>query len=135
MSVAKKVVIAEDHQLFREMLRSLLTNHGDLEVVAEACDGLDAIHCVRKHNPDLLVLDLSMPRLNGVSVIKDVRLQFPDLKILVLTIHESDDFVLETFKAGINGYCIKDSSRNELMIAIDSILNGIQNDGNHDRSF
>jgi DNA-binding NarL/FixJ family response regulator len=119
-----KVVIAEDHQLFREMLREMLESREDLEVVAEASDGLEAIRCVKKTNPDLLLLDLSMPRLNGVSVVKDVRLQFPDIKILVLTIHESDDFVLETFKAGINGYCIKDSSRSELLIAIDSILKG-----------
>jgi DNA-binding NarL/FixJ family response regulator len=70
------------------------------------------------------MLDLSMPRLSGISVIKDLRSQFPDLKILVLTVHESDQYVLETLKAGVNGYCIKDSSRDELRIAIDSVLAG-----------
>ena len=119
-----KVVIAEDHQLFREGLRAMLASRDDLEVVAEVADGLEAIRCIKKKKPDLLLLDLSMPRLSGISVIKDVRAQFPDLKILVLTIHESDQYVLETFKAGVNGYCIKDSSRNELLIAIDSILSG-----------
>ena len=65
-----------------------------------------------------------MPRLGGISVVKDVRNQYPDMKILVLTIHESDQYVLETFKAGANGYCIKDASREELLMAIESVLAG-----------
>jgi DNA-binding NarL/FixJ family response regulator len=124
MKAKKKVVIAEDHQLFREGLKALLAAKDDLEVVAEARDGLEAIHSVRKHSPDLLLLDLSMPRLSGMSVISDVRTRFPDLKILVLTIHESDQYVLETFKAGVNGYCIKDASREELFMAIESVMSG-----------
>ena len=124
MTASKKVVIAEDHQLFREGLRSMLSSREDIEIVGEAADGLEAIRCIKKKNPELLLLDISMPRLNGISVIKEVRTQFPDLKILVLTIHESDQYVLETFKAGVNGYCIKDSSRAELLMAIDSILAG-----------
>jgi DNA-binding NarL/FixJ family response regulator len=124
MTAKKKVVIAEDHQLFREGLRAMFADREDLEFVGEAQDGFDAIRCVKKNDPDLLLLDLSMPRLGGISVIKDLRGQFPDLKILVLTIHESDQYVLETFKAGVNGYCIKDSSREELRMAIDSVLAG-----------
>jgi len=124
MKAKKKVVIAEDHQLFREGLKALLLGNGDLEVVAEAQDGLEAIRSVRKHLPDLLLLDLSMPRLSGISVVKDLRTQYPDMKILVLTIHESDQYVLETFKAGVNGYCIKDASREELLMAIESVMAG-----------
>ena len=124
MKSKKKVVIAEDHQLFREGLKALLLGNGDLEVVAEAQDGLEAIRSVRKHLPDLLLLDLSMPRLSGISVVKDLRTQYPDMKILVLTIHESDQYVLETFKAGVNGYCIKDASRDELLMAIESVMAG-----------
>jgi DNA-binding NarL/FixJ family response regulator len=124
MAPRKKVVIAEDHQLFREGLRAILAGHQDLEIVAEAVDGLEAIRCIRKHHPHLLLLDLSMPRLGGLSVVKDVRGQFPDLKILVLTVYESDQYVLDAFDAGINGYCIKDSSRDELLIAIDSVMAG-----------
>ncbi len=124
MTEYNKVVIAEDHQLFRDGLRSMLEHRDDIRVVAEAADGLEAIRCIQKTRPELLLLDISMPRLNGISVIKDLRTQFPELKILVLTIHESDQYVLETFEAGANGYCIKDSSRAELLIAIDSILAG-----------
>jgi len=124
MGAKQKVLIAEDHQLFREGLKALLQVNPELEVVAEAQDGLEAIRMIRKHSPDLLILDLSMPRLSGISVVNDVRNQYPDMKILVLTIHESDQYVLETFRAGANGYCIKDASRDELQMAIDSVLSG-----------
>lgn len=124
MSNKQTVVIAEDHQLFREGLKALLASNPSLQIIGEAQDGLEAISQIRKHTPDLLILDLSMPRLGGISVVNDVRNQYPDMKILVLTIHESDQYVLETFKAGVNGYCIKDASRKELQMAIDSVLAG-----------
>jgi DNA-binding NarL/FixJ family response regulator len=124
MGIKKKVAIAEDHQLFREGLKSMLSKRDDLEIVGEAQDGLEAIRCVKRNQPDLLLLDLSMPRLSGISVIKDVKSQFPKIKILALTIHESDQYVLEAFEAGADGYCIKDASRDELMVAIDSVLEG-----------
>ncbi len=119
-----KIVIAEDHQLFREGLKSMLATREDLEVIDEAQDGIEALRCVKRQPPDLLLLDLSMPRLSGISVMKDVKRQFPDVRILALTIHESDEYVLEAFNAGADGYCIKDASRGELMLAIDSVLAG-----------
>jgi DNA-binding NarL/FixJ family response regulator len=119
-----KVIIAEDHQLFREGLKSMLSGRGDLDILAEAEDGLEAVSCVKRNTPDLLLLDLSMPRMSGISVMKEVKRQFPDVKILALTIHESDQYVLEAFDAGTDGYCIKDASRDELMVAIDSVLAG-----------
>jgi DNA-binding NarL/FixJ family response regulator len=119
-----KVVIAEDHQLFREGLKAMLAVRSDLVLVGEASDGLEAIRAVQRLRPKLLLLDLSMPRLSGISVMKDVKRQFPEVIILALTIHESDQYVLEAFDAGANGYCIKDASRRELMMAIDSVLGG-----------
>jgi DNA-binding NarL/FixJ family response regulator len=119
-----KIVIAEDHQLFREGLKAMLLSRGDLVLVGEAEDGLEAIRIVQGRQPDLLLLDLSMPRLSGISVIRDIKRQFPEILILVLSIHESDQYVLEAFDAGANGYCIKDASRKELMMAIDSVLEG-----------
>ena len=124
MGTKKKVVIAEDHKLFREGLKSMLSARNDLKVVDEAQDGLEAIRCVKRNKPDLLLLDLSMPRLSGISVMRDIKGQFPGVKILALTIHESDQYVLEAFEAGADGYCIKDAGRNELMVAIDSVLEG-----------
>ncbi|MCF8096002.1 MAG: response regulator transcription factor [Desulfobacteraceae bacterium] len=120
----KKIVIVEDHQLFREGLKAMLDSRKDLEVVGEAEDGLEAINIVRENPPDLLLLDLSMPRLGGISVIKEVKRMHPQTAVLALTIHESDQYVLEAFNAGVNGYCIKDASREELLVAINSVLKG-----------
>jgi DNA-binding NarL/FixJ family response regulator len=119
-----KIVIVEDHRLFREGLKSLLADKADFEIVGEAGDGLEAIRCVRKLQPTLLLLDLSMPKMNGISVMREIKGQYPDIKILALTIHESDQYVLEAFEAGADGYCLKDAGRNELMIAIDSVMQG-----------
>jgi DNA-binding NarL/FixJ family response regulator len=124
MGTDKKIVIAEDHKLFREGLKSMLAGMENMTVIAEAQDGLEAIRCVKRKAPDLLLLDLSMPRMSGISVIKDIKSQFPEVRILALTIHESDQYVLEAFEAGADGYCIKDASRDELMMAISSVLEG-----------
>ena len=119
-----KVVIVEDHKLFREGLKSLLSDKDDLVVVGEAGDGIEAIRAVKKCRPDLLLLDLSMPKMNGISVMKEIKSQFPEIKIMALTIHESDQYVLEAFEAGADGYCLKDAGRNELMVAVDSVVQG-----------
>jgi DNA-binding NarL/FixJ family response regulator len=118
------VLIVEDHQLFREGLKSLLSRREDLTVAGEAQDGIEAIKVAREIQPDLILLDISMPRMGGISVIKEVKREFPETKILALTIHESDQYVLEAFEAGADGYCIKDANRDELMMAIDSVLMG-----------
>jgi DNA-binding NarL/FixJ family response regulator len=124
MNTKKRVIIVEDHQLFREGLKAMLAAHDHLQVIAEARDGLEALQVVKKHVPDLLLLDLSMPRLSGISVLKEVKSQFPDIRVLALTIHESDQYVLEAFEVGADGYCIKDASRQELVIAINSVMEG-----------
>ena len=119
-----KVVIVEDHKLFREGLKSMLADKTGMEVVGEAGDGLEAIRIVKKIRPDIMLLDLSMPKMNGISVMKEIKSQFPEIKIMALTIHESDQYVLEAFEAGADGYCLKDAGRNELMVAVDSVLQG-----------
>lgn len=102
----------------------MLNKRDDTEIVGEAEDGLEAIHRIRKAKPDLVLLDLSMPKMGGISVMKEVKRELPETRILALTIHESDQYVLEAFEAGADGYCIKDASRKELMLAIDSVLEG-----------
>ena len=121
---AQKIVIAEDHKILREGLKALFRDASRLEVVAEAADGMEAIRKVEKHQPDLLLLDLSMPKMGGISVLKDVKSRFPGTKILVLTIHESEDYILEGFQSGADGYCLKDAGRAELMTAIEKVLDG-----------
>jgi DNA-binding NarL/FixJ family response regulator len=123
-SMEHAVVIVEDHQLFRDGLKSMLSKRDDIVIVGEAEDGITALKLVRKLKPGLILLDLSMPKMGGISVLKDVKRELPDTRVLLLTIHESDQYVLEAFEAGADGYCIKDSSREELMMAIDSVLDG-----------
>jgi DNA-binding NarL/FixJ family response regulator len=124
MMEKKKIAIAEDHHLVRDGLKAIINSQDDMEVIGEAKDGIEAIRMVKHVLPDLLLLDLSMPRLGGVSVLKDVKKQYPDVKILVLSIHESDTYVLEVFEAGADGYCTKDSRREELVMAINRVLEG-----------
>lgn len=110
--------------MFREGLKSMLNSRADIDIVGEAEDGLQAVRRIRKTTPDLVLLDLSMPKMGGISVMKEVKRVLPETRIIALTIHESDQFVLEAFDAGADGYCIKDASRKELMLAVDSVLEG-----------
>jgi DNA-binding NarL/FixJ family response regulator len=119
-----RIVIAEDHKILREGLKALVNSSEDFEIVGEAGDGIAAIREVEKHHPDLLLLDLSMPRMSGISVIKDIKGRYPETKILALTIHESEDYILESFHSGLDGYCLKDASQSELLIAINRVLEG-----------
>ncbi len=124
MAQKRKIVIAEDHKILREGLKSLLGTIEDLEIVGEAADGIEAIRCVENYHPELLLLDLSMPKMNGISVIRDIKSRFPETRILVLTIHESEDYILEAFQSGLDGYCLKDANYSQLLIAIRSVLDG-----------
>jgi DNA-binding NarL/FixJ family response regulator len=119
-----RIVIAEDHKILREGLKSLVKSNDALEVVAEAGDGIEAIRAVEKHRPDLLLLDLSMPRMSGISVIKDIKGRLPETKILALTIHDTEEYILESFHAGLDGYCLKDANSSELLMAINRVLEG-----------
>lgn len=120
----KKIVIVKDHQLFREGLMAMLASFPGIEVAGEADDGTTGLALLKQASADLLLLDLSMPRLNGVSVIREAKRLYPELRILVLTLYESDKYVLEAFDAGANGYCIKDVSRDEMFMAIETVLKG-----------
>ena len=124
MAKSKKIIIAEDQTLVRQGLRSLLDSEAELKVVAEAENGLDAIRLVAKHKPDLILLDLAMPKLSGISALKEIRKQFPVVKILALTLHTSEEYILEAFKSGVDGYCLKNDTHAELLSAIRHLLSG-----------
>lgn len=124
MEERKKIVIAEDHTILREGLRVMLSSTANLEVIGEAGDGLEAIAKVSKLKPDLLLLDIGMPKMDGMSVIREIKKLSPETKILALTVHQAEQYVLETFRLGVDGYCLKEASRVELMTAINSVLSG-----------
>jgi len=119
-----RIVIAEDHTILREGLRSLLTSGSEFEVVGEAEDGREAIRCVEKLKPDLILTDLSMPRMNGMEAIREIKKRSPETKILVLTVHKTEEYILATLQAGADGYLLKDSTHAELLMAVKHVLSG-----------
>jgi DNA-binding NarL/FixJ family response regulator len=124
MAFARKhrIVLAEDHTLFRQGLKALLSFEPDFEIVGEAEDGDKAIKCVERLKPDIILLDLSMPRLHGMEAIREMKKISPKTKVLVLTAHSSREFVHATLKAGASGYVLKEADHAELLLAIRSVL-------------
>jgi len=118
------ISIAEDHTLLREGLKLLISSQPNWKVVADAEDGLEAIRLAQKHSPDLVLMDLSMPRMTGIDAIRKIKEELPQTKILALTAHETDEYILSTLTAGADGYVLKDANRDELLTAIRQVLGG-----------
>jgi len=124
MGQKARIVIAEDHTILREGLRSLLSSNPNFEIVGEAGDGREAIRCAEKFKPDLILTDLSMPRMNGMEAIKEIKRESPASKVLVLTVHRAEEYILAAFRAGADGYLLKDSTHSELVMAVKKVLGG-----------
>ncbi|HDM77872.1 MAG TPA: response regulator transcription factor [Deltaproteobacteria bacterium] len=123
MKQKKGIVIAEDHTILREGLKVLLSSNPNFEIIGEAKDGYEALQRVSDLNPDLILIDLSMPRMNGIETIKEIK-KMSNTKILVLTVHRAEEYVLAALEAGADGYILKDATREELLLAINSVLAG-----------
>jgi two-component system response regulator NreC len=119
-----KVLIADDHAIVRTGLRALLNSEPSMELVGEATGGYEAIELAGKSNADILVLDISMPDLDGISVTKNIKSQFPGLHILILTVHEDEALLREAIKVGASGYILKQAAEAELISAIRTIIGG-----------
>jgi two-component system, NarL family, response regulator NreC len=124
MNGVKKVVIAEDHTIIREGLIALLTIEGGYEIVGEAGNGIDAIRRAEQMAPDILLIDLSMPLMTGIEAIREIKKRNPAIKILALTVHESEEYIQETLRAGADGYVLKDADSEELIRAMKTTLEG-----------
>lgn len=122
--MSKRFVIAEDHTILREGLRALVSTNPAYSVVGEAKDGLEAIRQSESLKPDLVLMDLSMPRMNGMGAIMEIKRLCPETRILVLTVHKTEEYILATLQAGADGYVLKDATHSELMLAIDCVLGG-----------
>ncbi|MDY6875976.1 MAG: response regulator transcription factor [Chloroflexota bacterium] len=121
---AVRVLLAEDHHLVRQGLRALLERDSDIEVVGEAADGLEALHLIEEIQPDVVVMDITMPGLNGLEVLRRVRQRLPEVRVLMLSVHEGGAYVLRALQAGASGYLLKRSLSAELLLAIRAAQRG-----------
>lgn len=121
---ALKVVLAEDHRLVRGGLRALLEQLPDVTVVGEAADGREALKLVKEQLPHILVMDVAMPNLNGIEATRKVVKDFPSVRILILSMHSNEAYILQALQAGASGYMLKDSAMTELEFAIRTVARG-----------
>ncbi len=119
-----RVLICDDHTILREGIRLLLDSQPDMEVVAEAVDGRDAVEKAAACKPDVILMDIAMPLLNGLEATKQIRRMKPDARVLVLTMYESDEYVAQMLEAGAAGYVLKKVAGSELVYAIRAISQG-----------
>lgn len=119
-----KVMLADDHVLMREGIRQLLEFDGRIEVIGEANDGVECLKKLPEVCPQVLLLDINMPKKNGIEVLKEIRDKKMDVKVLVLTVHDEVEYLLKAIDIGVDGYIMKDSESSELIKAIHTIVNG-----------
>ena len=124
MDKKMRIVLVEDHTILREGLRALLSADPKFKIVGEAADGREAIRQVEKLVPDLVMMDLSMPRMTGMDAIREIKKRCPATKIIALTVHEAEEYLRTTLQAGADGYVLKDATHVELKLAIQNVLNG-----------
>ncbi len=122
--MAVKIMITDDHSMIREGLKNLLELDGDIEVIAEAEDGMECLDKLESIHPDVLLLDINMPKMNGLEVLKKLKEKRSKIKVLVLTVHNETEYLMKAVDIGINGYVLKDSESSELKKAIFAIYEG-----------
>lgn len=117
------LILADDHAIVRKGLKMILEEAGDIEIVAEVSDGLEAVKKVAELSPDLIIIDISMPNLNGIQATRQIKRKNPNTRILILSRHKNDEYVLQSIRAGADGYLIKNSAPSELINAVYSVYN------------
>ena len=120
--MSTRILLADDHKIVREGLRALLEKEPDIDVIAEAENGRMAIHLVRELSPDVVILDIAMPDLNGIEAARRIVGEYPRVKVIALSMHSDRRFVLEMLKAGASGYLLKDCAFEELPRAIRAVV-------------
>jgi two-component system response regulator NreC len=113
-----RIILADDHRIVRQGVRALLESEADFRILDEAKDGAEAVRAVERFHPDVLLLDLIIPEMNGFEVTRVIRKRFPETNVVILTMHANEAYVLEALEAGAQGYVIKDSGSEELVRAI-----------------
>jgi DNA-binding NarL/FixJ family response regulator len=121
-----RILIADDHDVVRGGLKMLLRSQADFSVVAEAADGEEAVRLADKHRPDVVILDISMPKLDGIEATRIIKMRHPEIHILILSVHQNEEYAHQVLKAGASGYLLKNAGRKEIAGAIRSVLSGKQ---------
>jgi two-component system response regulator NreC len=122
-----RLLVADDHKIFRQGIKKLLEEQKDLQVVGEAKDGREAVKKAEELKPDIVLMDVAMADLNGMEATRQIKKALPDIKILMLTMHKNEEYVLQSFQAGASAYILKEGAVEELVSAIHSVY--------HDKSF
>jgi DNA-binding NarL/FixJ family response regulator len=116
-----RILLADDHDLMREGIRSMLESHANFEVCAEAKDGIEAAEKAVEYRPDVVILDVTMPKMNGLEASRRITKQLPETQVLIFTIHDSEDMVRETLDAGAHGYVLKSEAPTHLAAAVEAV--------------
>lgn len=119
-----KVLIADDHALMRQGLKQILELEDNIEIIAQASNGEEAIHETQTHKPDVILLDINMPKLNGIEALRRLRSMGVESKVIILTIHDDKEYLYETLNIGANGYVLKDADSDSLVKAINDVMDG-----------
>jgi len=120
----KRAIIADDHRIMREGLRSLLEKTGEFECIAEADDGYQAVMLATELRPDVVIMDIAMPNLNGIEATRQIKTALPEVEVVVLSMHATRNYVLQVLQAGASAYLLKDSAFEELSTALLAISRG-----------
>ena len=121
-----KVILADDHSIVRKGLRSLIEEQGKMQVAGEADNGRKVIELVNQHNPDVVVIDIGMPELNGIDATRHITTTYPDTKVIALSMHSDPRYIEQMLEAGASGYLLKDCAFEELIQAIDTVMSNRQ---------
>lgn len=124
MALRARTLIADDHELLRRAVKTTLDAEPDFEVVAEAADGAEAIDAVLRERIDLAIVDITMPKVNGINVVREIALQRPQTRVVVLTMHEREDLLQQALEAGAAGYVVKSAAPTDLVAAARAALRG-----------
>src|SRR5579862_133038 len=116
-----KILLADDHNVLRKGLRRILEEQPDLEVVAEAADGRQAVTMANTLRPDVVVMDIAMPLMNGLEATRQIRRRHPDMNVLILSMYSDENYVVQVLQAGARGYLLKDSAEEDLITAVRTV--------------